>query len=263
MRRFRPFRDTPRVGLALSGGAARGMAHVGVIKALVQHDISIDCIAGTSAGGLVGALYAAGKRCSEIEELTKNVDWKDLVRPRFRSFGLMSSERLESLVDEMIDGKSFEDLEIPFRAVAVDVVTGEEIVFDSGPVARAVRASSSVPGVFAPVEWEGRLLVDGGLRNNLPADVVREMGAELVISVDVNYHQIKPGGPENTTDVILAAMRIVMNNNKRSAEEHSDIIIRPQLSGFNYYDLKQAEELIVRGETAALEQMPQIRTALR
>lgn len=250
------------MGLALSGGAARGLAHVGAIKALTQSGIPIDCIAGTSAGSLVGALYAAGNTWDDIEEVVGATNWRDIVRPNWSGLGLMSSERLERLLDGLIEGKEFSDLDIPFRAVAVDIVSGEEIIFESGPVARAVRASSSIPGLFAPVESEGRLLVDGGIRNNLPADVVRNMGAEIVIAVDVNYHRIKPGGPENTADVILSAMRIVMNNNKRYSEQQSDFVIRPQLRGFNYYDLKHAAELIDRGEDALLEQAQAIKEAV-
>jgi NTE family protein len=248
--------------LALSGGAARGQAHVGVLKVLEEHRVPVDFVAGTSAGSFAGALYCAGLGWREISEQLAKTQWGDLVRPQFSSMGLINSEKMENHVNELISGKSFAELDTPLGIVAVDIVTGEEIVFNSGSVARAVRASSSIPGIFAPVEWEGHLLVDGGVRNNVPASVVEAMGAEYIISVDVNYHAIKQEGPDNFMDVLLASMRILMNNNKRYAEEISDVLIRPNLEGYNYYNLSRGDELVRLGEEAALASFPDIREAV-
>ncbi|NBB90007.1 MAG: patatin family protein, partial [Spirochaetes bacterium] len=173
-----------KVGLALGGGAARGIAHVGAIKVLEEHGIHIDYVAGTSAGSLIGALYCSGYTWEEIRDIVADVNWGNLVQPSlFSSKGLVNPSKLEKLLDKLISNKTFEELEIPLRVVSVDLLTGELYIFREGPVARAVRASSSIPGMFSPLEWNGMVLVDGGVKNNMPADIVRDMGADIVIAV--------------------------------------------------------------------------------
>lgn len=254
--------DRRKVGLALGGGAARGIAHVGVLKVLEEHGVKISYVAGTSAGSLMGALFCSGRGWEEIRDIASDVNWGDLVQPALFSMGLVNPSKLEKMLDRLIANKTFEDLEIPLRVVAVDLLSGELYIFEEGSVARAVRASSSIPGIFSPLEWEGRLLVDGGVKNNVPADVVKDMGADIVIAVDVNANALKPEGPENVFDVMMYSMRIMLDDEERIAQ-NADFLIRPDLEGFSYYNLKNAEKLIDRGEAAAREQIADILAAVR
>lgn len=251
-----------KVGLALGGGAARGIAHVGVLKVLEEHGIEISYVAGTSAGSLIGALYCSGRQWREIRDIVGDVNWGNLVQPALFSMGLVNPSRLEKLLDRLISNNTFEELAIPLSVVAVDLLTGELHIFREGSVARAVRASSSIPGIFSPLDWEGKVLVDGGVKNNVPADIVKEMGADIVIAVDVNANAIKPEGPENVFDVMMYSMRILLDDEQRIAE-NADFLIRPDLEGFSYYNLKNAEALIDRGEAAAREQIGKIVTAVQ
>ncbi len=164
-----------RVGLALGGGGARGMAHVGVIRVLEREGIPIDCIAGTSAGSLAGAAYAGGIRGHDLVELALRLRWRDIVRPVWPRQGFVSFARLEDFVAELLGDPEFADLEIPYAAMAADLATGEQVVLKEGRVAPAVQASCSVPGIATPVAIDGRLLADGGVVNNLPISAVRAL----------------------------------------------------------------------------------------
>ncbi|MFP4375204.1 MAG: patatin-like phospholipase family protein [Spirochaetaceae bacterium] len=251
-----------KVGLALGGGAARGIAHVGVLKVLEAHGVDIDYVAGTSAGSLIGALYCSGYTWQQIRDIVADVNWGDLVQPAlFSSKGLVNPSKLEKLLDKLISKKTFEELSIPLNVVAVDLLTGELYIFREGSVARAVRASSSIPGMFSPLEWNGMVLIDGGVKNNVPADIVKDMGADIVIAVDVNANAIKPEGPENVFDVMMYSMRIMLDDEER-IEKYADFLIRPDLEGYSYYNLRNAEALIDLGEAAAREQIGRIMAAV-
>jgi NTE family protein len=182
----------PRIGLALGSGSARGLAHLGVIRAMEEAGIEVDFIAGTSMGALIGAIYAAGK-LDELEATFQVFDWKktvsffDVVLPKS---GLLDGARISELVRAHVSADAIETLPKPFAAVATDIVSGEEVVIRSGDVIEAVRASISVPGIFTPVRSNGCILVDGGLTNPVPASVARAMGADIVIAVDLNHEII-------------------------------------------------------------------------
>ncbi len=182
----------PRIGLALGSGSARGLAHLGVIRAIEDAGIRVDCIAGTSVGALVGAIHAAGK-LGEFEATLRSFDWKktvsffDVVLPKS---GLLDGAKVSELVRAHIHAEAIEMLPIPFAAVATDIIGGEEVVIRSGDVIEAVRASISVPGIFTPVRSNGRILVDGGLTNPVPVSAARAMGADIVIAVDLNHEII-------------------------------------------------------------------------
>jgi len=210
----------PRIGLVLSGGGARGMAHVGVLQILEELKIPIDCVSGTSMGAIVGGLYAAGMSPAEMEKLVTSMEWNQAFRDRpppnelaFRrkrdaadyliNFdlgykdggftipkGLLQGQNLNLILKSLLlhteDTTDFDKLNIPFRAVATDIETGEAVILDKGELVRALRASMSIPALFAPVEIDGRLLVDGGVANNLPIDIARQMGADIVIVVDIS-----------------------------------------------------------------------------
>jgi len=186
---IRHLRGRPRIGLALGSGSARGLAHIGVLRALDEAGIAVDCIAGTSIGALVGAVYAS-RKLDLLETAVRDFDWRtvasflDVVFPRS---GLIDGEKIADFIRTHVHSEAIENLPIPFRAVATDIAIGEEIVLGSGDLVEAVRASISVPGILTPVEREDRILVDGGLTNPVPVSVVRAMGADVVIAVDLNH----------------------------------------------------------------------------
>lgn len=186
-------RKIPKIGLALSGGAARGAAHIGVLRALEEESIPIDMIAGTSAGAFIGACYAKGRNVAALEEMALGMDWRKLARLADPNLillgkGFLHGQKTKLLLTACIGGDvNFEDLEIPLAVVAADVQSMEEVVINKGSVVEAVRASISMPVVFTPVKWGNRFLIDGGVVNPMPVDVVRNMGAEIVIAVNVLY----------------------------------------------------------------------------
>ncbi len=258
-----PSRKEPRVGLALGGGAARGIAHIGVLKALADASIPIYAVAGTSAGSLVGALHCAGYTWKDIYETVRETRWRDLVKPVFPRMGLVKADRLEARLKEMIGEAPIENFAIPFAAVAVDLQTGKEVVLDSGPAGPAVRASCSVPGIFEPVWLEGRMLVDGGMANSVPASVVRRMGADIVVAIDLNGDRVEHNEPGNVFSVLFHSFNILFSANAKDAQEHADVLVKPDLSGFGYGNLKPHAQLLERGETAMIDAMAQLTNHLR
>ncbi len=213
-----------RVGLALGGGGARGMAHVGVIRVLEREGIPIDCIAGTSAGSLVGAAYAAGIRGHALLDMALELRWRHIVRLAWPRQGFLSFEKLESYLVRTLGDLAFTDLDIPYAAVTADLATGEQVVLKEGRVAAAVRASCSVPGFVTPVEVNGRLLVDGGVVNNLPISVARELGADVVIAVGLGappgYY---PKGPLQMAIAALESLLMNAGDDPASADVHLPI----------------------------------------
>ncbi len=182
-------RKTPKVGLALSGGAARGLAHIGVLKALEEESIPVDMIAGTSAGALVGACYAKERKATALEELALGIDWKKMARLVDLNLillwkGFVQGQKVKSFLSSLIGDIEFKDLEIPLAVVAADVQSMEEIIISEGSVIEAARASISMPAILTPVKWGDRFLIDGGVVNPIPVDVVRSMGAEVTIAVN-------------------------------------------------------------------------------
>jgi NTE family protein len=259
---FSFFRRNKKIGLALGGGAARGLAHIGVLKALSGAGISVDYVAGTSVGSVIGALYCAGYSWQEIKQTAKHINWGKLITPTIPITGLAKTNKLEHFMEHLLKHKSFADLQIPFCAVAVDISTGREVLLKSGSVARAVQASSSIPGLFEPTRIDGKLLVDGGLTNNVPSDVVREMGAGLVIAVDLNYYYPKDGAPKHILDIIYASLFIIMNNKSSKADKFADFMVAPDLGSYSYYNLKNIDALIARGEEAMTSYIPKLKKKL-
>ncbi len=255
-------RKRRKIGLALSGGSVRGAAHIGVLEVLEQEGIRLDCVAGTSVGALVGALYCGGVEIGRLQKMAKNLSWIKLVRPARPRLGLLSGKGLEKIMIELMGDRRFDELEIPFAAVATDIVTEELVVLRKGRVAPAVRASCAVPGLFTPLEVDGRVLVDGGLLNNLPISVAREMGADYVIAVDLlpKMRGIKHR-PKNIFDVFLISIYTVMSYNRDEAGQ-ADCLIRPVIGDFSWADLSKAEPLIQRGREAAEVAVDKIKTDL-
>ena len=250
---------TERIGLALSGGAARGIAHIGVLKVLTEHDVRIDCVAGTSVGSIIGALHCSGMGWQEILETTRELSWQELVKPTLSGMGLVETKRLEEYVVALIGDRDFSDLETPFRAVAVDIGTATQVVLDSGSVARAVRASSSVPGIFEPLVEDGVTLVDGGVINNLPVDQLGEMGAKRTIAVDLNADRSPGGTPQNLLDVTYRTFMVLLNNTSSAGRQDADVLIQPDLTDIAYHDLDQIDRLFDLGVSAAEEKLKELR----
>ena len=249
-----------KVGLTLSGGAARGFAHIGVLKVLQENAIPVDYVTGASVGSIIGALFCGGYGWEEILKIGSDLKWSELVRPTLSGMGLVKSDRLENFINELLGSIDFSDLEIPLQVVAVDLKTAREIVFTSGPVARAVRASSSVPGIFEPVIInEDRILVDGGVINNLPCTLARQMGARKIIAVDLNADPSSDQPPENLLDITYRSFAIMLNNSSIEGRNEADILIQPDLQDYNYHDLSQVDEMVKKGEEAAKAQLKHLK----
>ncbi|HEU4509239.1 MAG TPA: patatin-like phospholipase family protein [Pyrinomonadaceae bacterium] len=251
----------PTVGLALSGGAARGNAHVGVLRALVENKIPIDYVAGTSAGSLVGGALASGMSIEQIEELGRNMRWRDIGRMTMSRLGVQSNERLEQYVRARLPITKFEDLPIPFAAVATELKTGKAVILrDRGDVPFAIRASCTIPGWYVPViDDEGRQLVDGGLVAVVPATVARSLGADIVIAVDVNADGAKfLGSSSSVIGVLLQSMLVVQKTASHYQLQSSDVVIRPKVGHIRWDEMGRAEELITSGYEAGLESVPRI-----
>jgi len=259
----RLFKRPIKVGLALGGGSSRGVANAGVLKALVENNIPIDLIAGTSAGAIVGALFAGGIGISDIIKAAKTTDWFTMARVKFNGVWPISGQGVEEFIRKYLGNKRFEDLNIPFSAVATDYRTGEKAVLSKGDLTRAIHASSAIPGVFAPVEYDGRLLMDGLMIDNVPADVAREMGADYVIAVDVVPDVVLTEGPKNVRQLVERAVDIASRNHCRHAcYEHADVVIVPVTVDVSPLDFSKSEHLIKLGEQAALKAIGKIRKDL-
>ncbi len=250
-----------RIGLALSGGGARGFAHIGVIRAFEENNIGFDYVAGTSVGSIIGAMYAAGIDWRDMREFSLTVRNDDLIDKRILKIGSRSSN-IEKVAEKLLNGKTFADLIVPFKAVAVDIVSGEEIVLDSGSVAKAVSASSAVPAVFKPVRYGDLILVDGGLLNNMPSDVVRQMGAEFVVGVDLNHTRGEGTASPKLWDTLVATWNITTKSTMYKGQMNSDVIIEPELRIFKNTSIDRVDEMIEEGYRAALQSMPEIKQAI-
>ncbi len=248
-----------KIGLALGSGLARGLAHIGVIKVLSRAGIKIDFIAGTSMGSVIAALYASGIKLRMLERLAQQISrrtWMDFTLPRT---GLIAGERLEELLYLLTRRRAFEELPLPLAVVAVDLVAGERVVLRRGSVARAVRASCSIPGIFSPVESGGRLLVDGGVLERVPVSAVREMGADFVIAVDVGYY-VEEYKINNIFDVLSRAFDVMSREICRSRFSNADILVTPDMKDVAPFHFHLVDEVITRGEEAARQVLPLLET---
>lgn len=248
----------PKIGLALGSGGLRGLAHVGVLRVLEREAIPVDYMAGCSIGSLIGALYASGLALDDIEKLAKHLKrrhWLDFVIPKM---GLFSGDRVLNMIQILTKKKTFDQLQVPLSVVATELHEGKEVVFDSGDVASAVRASVSVPGIFVPFEIDNMMLVDGAVLNPTPIDVVRKMGADIVIAVDL-AHAGTICSVTNIFDVIIQSIDIMERELMKTRETVGDVIIRPNVAHISPSSFDLTDECIALGEAAAMEMLPQIR----
>ena len=297
----------PKIGLALGGGGAKGAAEVGVLKVLEEAGIQVDYIAGSSVGSIVGGLYAAGYTAKELETLFQTQEWLTLLTDRkaslsseplktengvtyifgfpvmdrnTRGIGMMSGGRIEQLIDSMVSARGcteFESLKIPFRCVAADIRTAEEVVLSKGVLCKALRASMAIPGIFKPVVRGDRLLVDGGMLNNLPVDVCRQMGADIVIAIDLQQSELKPrkqadlSGISAIADLLGVGGIIQWITNRPDIEKYNknrqnaDIYIHPDLPDLDLtsFGNKNATRMIQAGITAAKQQLPVLQQSIK
>lgn len=243
-----------KVGLALGGGAVLGAAHIGVIRALEEMDIKISYVTGTSIGAFVGALYAFGNTSKDIEEIALKLSWMDISGLALFQSGLLSNAKLGDLLGESLGEKKIEDAEIPLAVIATDITNGDKIVLDKGPVAQAVMASTCIPGVFGPVKFDDKLLVDGGIVENIPIDTVKNTGADYVIAVDLNAIKTY-NKPDSILDVIINSFHFTLKAAAKFQTENADLLITPDLSKFNMVSTDQIKDLIEQGYKDAKEQL--------
>ncbi len=257
-------RKPPRIGLALSGGATHGAAHVGVLRVLEREGIRPDFIAGTSAGALVGSAYASGLKVEELSAIWKSMRWPTLLRPALlHSLALFDTSPMEDFIRSKFGDCEFKDLNIPFAAIACDIVTSERVVLNSGPLAPAVRASAAVPGLFSPVEIDNHLLVDGGIVDNLPVHEVKKMGAEYVIAVDLCFRGGSYKRPENPFEVLMEMINIMQSRSALPDPSECDCYIRPEVSNYSKWEFGDSEAVEKEGERAAEKVVEKLRKDLK
>lgn len=249
----------PSIGLALGGGFARGIVHIGVLKVLEEEGIPVSCIAGTSVGALIGAAYCSGVSPAELEEIAARVRFKDLARWTLSRYGFATNMRMITFLNKILKVHTFEELQIPLAVTATDFGSGEGVVFRSGPLNDAVRASCAYPGVFLPVKVNGRLLVDGMLAHSLPTKPARDMGADKVLAVSLRSHWKNNDGPRHIFDVIGQCFSIAQDMNCATARQCADLVIEPDVTGYRYDDFEHSAGLVAIGEVATRAALPEIR----
>lgn len=232
-----------KIALALGGGSVLGGVHVGVLKALEEYDVEIKSISGTSAGGIVASLYAFGKSPKEIEQIVLNFEWKNLVTLTLSKYAILSNQKIGEMIKENIGDVNIEDAKIMLSMIATDITNGQKVILDKGSTADAVMATTCVPGIFIPVELNGRLLVDGGIIENVPLSCLRDKDVDFIIGVDLicdNSHK----KPENIIEILYNSFNFLVKINKNIQLKEANILIKPDLSNYNAIDLAQMKELI-------------------
>ncbi len=264
-----PLLHRPKVGLALSSGSARGLAHIGVLKCLLSHNIPVDMIAGTSMGSFIGAAYALG-RLDQVEAKAKSIDMKTLTRlvdPIIPREGLIKGEKVKQLFYDILGDAKFSDLDIPLAVVTTDLSQGREKVITEGKIIDAVRASISIPNLFLPVISGDSILVDGGITNPLPVSVLLDMGADVTIGVDVISRSkltLSVHEHRNLFNIAMVSVGIMEKEvmEKRLITNHPDIRISPKISDLNHVDFHKADTFIKQGIDATEEKIQQIKRLL-
>ncbi len=247
-----------RIGLALSGGAARGIAHIGVLKYLEERAWEPSCISGTSAGSIVGSLYCSGKSVQQLVKIASTMSWRDMISFSFPKKGLIDSSRLLKILKEHLGDITFADLDIPLLVNAVDLLDGEEVVIEEGPVAEAVSASCAIPGIFTPVKWKNRLLVDGGLLDNVPARHLKDRKMDYVIAVNVGAQWPLQKEPGNIFEILIQSYDVILRHRDMPAYECTDMIIEPELGDITFHDTSKPGVLIDRGYEAARQSLEKV-----
>jgi len=249
----------PPIGLALGGGFARGIAHIGVLKVLEEENIPVRFIAGTSVGALIGAAYCSGLSVEELEAMASKVRFTTFARWTLSRFGFASTDRMTSFLAGFLKVKTFEELRIPLGVTATDFNTGAGAIFRSGLLIDPIRASCAYPGMFLPVNIDGHWLVDGMLSYPVPTVAVREMGAQKVLGIHLKGQWSRTGAPRNFFDVIGQSFAIAQDQMGDRWRAAADLVVEPDVAGFDYADFKRAGELLHVGELAMRRALPAVR----
>ncbi|HOF57963.1 MAG TPA: patatin-like phospholipase family protein, partial [Syntrophorhabdaceae bacterium] len=253
----------PKIALVLGGGSAKGFAHIGVIRVLEQEKIPIHMIVGTSVGSLIGGIYAANPDSFQLEWLAFKIDKNDILDLSiiYSKLGPAQGARLESFVEQTVTIKKIEDTKIPFFPIATDLNTGETIIMEKGSLSKAIRASSAIPGIFVPVTFGNRLLVDGGVTNSTPCDIARSKGADIVIAINL-LKDIKDYNINSLVDIIGQSVNIMMHQSNKTKLQHADVIIEPDTKGTALFDFSQKKMLMEEGIKAAKASLPKIKEVI-
>ncbi|MBU1117810.1 patatin-like phospholipase family protein [Patescibacteria group bacterium] len=258
-----------KICLVLGSGGSKGLAHIGVIKALIEAGIEISQISGTSAGSLVGGLYAANPDFIRLEKIVNNISYLDLVRVLMgwpAKNGLIKGKKIEKILDAICGNKKIEDLPIKFKAVCSDLVSGEEYVFDQGNLAKAIMASCAIPGIFSPVKHEGKILIDGGAVNPIPVSQVFPKKGETVVAVGL-YSEIFPKSyrklsKANLTQIAFASMQVMVKKISKENLKRADVIILPPVEDINVLNFVKAKKYIEIGYRTTIKALPEIKKLL-
>ncbi|MDO8525177.1 MAG: patatin-like phospholipase family protein [Candidatus Omnitrophota bacterium] len=251
------FKRRKKVALVLGGGSARGLAHIGVLKVLDREAFHIDMIVGTSMGSLIGAAYSLGTPISTMEEKAYSFSANKLLDPTIPTMGLLAGEKLEAAIGGLIDNKTFADCKIPFTVVTTNIETGEEVVYQSGELKKIIRASCSWPGIFNPVSIDGKMLVDGGIKNSVPIRIARALGAEYVLAVDVGFC-VKQGPIKNIFQMILQSFQITGEELNKHQSLDADFLIKLDLGNMDQVAFDRSREAVqigIRETEAALPKL--------
>ena len=253
----------PSIGLALGAGSARGLAHLGVLKAFEESEIDINYLGGTSMGSIIGGFYAVGLDFDMLERLAVNLKWDHLTDITVPRRGLIAGNKVRDFFELLTHKKTFDQLDIPFVTVATDIERGEEVIIKEGLVADALRASMSIPGIYVPYELEGRLLVDGALLTRVPVSSVRELGADIVIGVEVSQNVIRGGGVNNIFDVIMNSVDIMQQEIAEHKNTGADLLIIPEVAHIPSRGLDHAQECIDLGYQAVQKLLPKVENLIK
>ncbi|MGB2672585.1 MAG: patatin-like phospholipase family protein [Candidatus Acidiferrum sp.] len=253
-------KERPRVGLALSGGFARGIAHIGVLRILREAGIPVDMIAGTSVGALIGAAYCAGTPLDEMERIGATTSFADFGRWTPSWLGLATNQRLEKFLAQFTPLKTFEEMSTPLAIAATDISAGVSVYYTRGPVGLPLRASCAYPGLFVPIQYEGRTLVDGFLTAPVPLEGALLLGADIVIAVYLEAGNLEQ--PRTFTDVLSRSFTIIQRHTDLTWRQQADVIIEPDVTPFVWDDFTKTPQMVAAGAAAALAALPQIRAAI-
>lgn len=253
--------ERPRVGLALAGGFARGIAHIGVLRVLREAGIPIDCVAGTSVGSLIGTAFCAGASLELMEEVGASTSFADFGRWTPSWLGLATNQRMEKFLARFTPVKTFEELQIPLAIAATDIIAGVSVYYSHGAIVPPLRASCAYPGLFVPIQYENRTLVDGFLTSPVPIEGVLLLGADIVIAVYMESENLEE--PRTFTDILSRSFNIIQRHSDLAWRTQADIIIEPDVKQFVWDDFSRTPDMVAAGEIAALGALPQIRAALR
>ncbi len=251
------------IGLALGGGFARGFAHLGVLQVLEENQVPISCITGTSVGSILGAAYASGVPLARIAAVCRGIRFRDFGRWRLSRLGLASNDRMNDLVRRCFNALTFEELLIPTAVVATDLGTGEPVVITQGDLAEAIRASCAFPGLFEPVQVQGRCLADGGLVAPVPTRAAVDMGARLVIGVSVGFNNWNGATPTNLFQVVTRAVAATQKHQTEAWESLADIMLEPEVQQVDWDEFERADEAIAAGAAAMRSALPRLHELVR